>query len=223
MHARILRSSALTAVALLAAFEIPLRSAASAEPVKPSTVVAEARPGLNLLAIDMQNSWLHERAAASGWTLKDGKLAATAKSKPLVSTHAMGDFELHVDWRVADGGVIKVCFPNVPDAKPALQSTAQAVEIGLAEQPGISILLPQGAKILKVDPKLRGKLHRIVIKRTGGSLVLDCDGTRSRELPIPADEKFGLALAIDQSVPGGTATIESLRLIQSTEPAPPKP
>jgi hypothetical protein len=215
MHAPILGRFALAAATMFAVVEFAVRSVAAAEPAKASTTAADAKPGLDLLAAEPQNSWLHERAAAAGWTLKDGKLTATAKSTPLVSTHALGDFELHVEWKVAEGGVIRLCFPKTPETKPV----TQAAEIDLAEQPGISIRLPQGAKILKVDPKLRGKLHSIVIKRVGDVLVLDCDGTRSRELPIAADETFGLTIAVDGGAASGKATIESLRLVQSGETA----
>jgi hypothetical protein len=199
----------------------------AAEPAALSAKSAAPQPGVDLLAADSRNDWIHKHAGAAGWMLADGALSGGTKSTPLVSTYALGDFELSVDWKVADGATLKLGFPQ---SSPSAQKSepgapkSQSVEICLAERPGISILLPQGAKILKVDPQLAGRVHRTIIKRVGDQLTLDCDGTRSRELPVAAEAKFGLTLAIDggatTSDVSGRATVQSLRLIEP--PATPK-
>jgi hypothetical protein len=143
------------------------------------------------------------------WSVKDGKLAGNGKSTPLVLAKALADFELRVDWKVANGGVIKLGFARKPEAKP--------VEIRLAERPGISIRLPQGAKILKVDAELAGQVHRLSIKRVGGQIVLECDGVKSREMPVPADEQFGLSLAVEGGESGGSVEIDALTLLRGAD------
>jgi hypothetical protein len=191
----------------------------AAEPVAVSASASDTQPGVDLLAADSRNDWIHKHASAAGWTVAAGVLSGSAKSTPLVSAYALGDFELRIDWKVADGAALKLGFPQTPASAPK----SPLVEIYLAEQPGISIRLPQGAKILKVDPQLMGKVHRTIIKRTGDQLTLDCDGTKSRELPVAAGEKFGLTLAIDGGGANSRATIESLGLVEARAEAASKP
>jgi hypothetical protein len=189
------------------------------EPVTTSAKQNATQPGVDLLATDARNDWIHKHAGAAGWTVADGVLSGGMNSTPLVSTYALGDFELQVDWKVAEGTTLKLGFPQTAAGEPK----SQPVEIYLAEQPGISIRLPEGAKILKVDPQLQGKTHRTIIRRSGDRLTLDCDGTKSRELPVAAGEKFGLTLAIDGGGANGRAAVESLRLVESNDATAPKP
>lgn len=183
---------------------------AIAEPPQNPTIAATSPQELNLLAANSLADWNRGSTAPTGWTLQDGKLTGTAKSSTLVSSYTLRDFELQVAWKVTSGANIKVGFPSSTEAGTP---ESRPIEIRLAEQPGISIRLPQGAKILKVDPELNGKLHRLTIKRTGGQLVIECDGVKSREMPVSAAEHFGLSLAIEGSEKNGSATIESLRLV----------
>ncbi len=181
-------------------------TATADEQNKTPSAPAISQVSTNLLtATDLQSGWIQQQAGAAGWVIDDGKLTGNAKSTPLISKRLLHDFELHVTWKVIDGGVIKLGFLKTPQEKP--------IEICLAERPGISIRLPQGAKILKVDSQLYGKFHRLVIKRAGDVLVLDCDGTRSRELPVPADDQFCLSLAMDGKEANASGTIELLKLV----------
>jgi hypothetical protein len=230
MHDRVQGWNRRLAAACVAAMLITSSQwAAPAEPAAVTAKPSDKQPGVDLLAADSRNDWIHKQAGAAGWTVADGASSGStpaaialnggAKSTPLVSTYALGDFELRIDWKVADGAALTLGFPLAA----AGAKKSQAVEIHLAEQPGISIRLPEGAKILKVNPQLKGKTHRTIIKRVGDQLVLDCDGTKSRELAIAANEKFGLTLAIDSAAADGSVAIEALRLIEKSEPNLSKP
>lgn len=160
------------------------------------------QPGVNLLAADSLAGWTYGPEKPAGWTIEKGVLTGAADATPLVSGYSVGDFELHVNWSVKDGGAIRLGMLRVPEG--------EGIELRLAEDPGVTIRLPQGARSLKTSPAKLGKTHSTIFSRTGDKFTLTADGVKSREMPVDANWRFGLALAIE----GAGGVIESMRLVE---------
>jgi hypothetical protein len=68
--------------------------------------VAQETPWVSLIDVKTLNGWRVYRGSAqpTGWSVKDGVLTKTQPTDDIISTDQFGDFELELDWRVAQGG-----------------------------------------------------------------------------------------------------------------------
>ena len=90
-------------VASLLLTELPLPGA-----TEPNTLAAaeKAAGWTSLFDGNSLAGWrsLKSEAPPPGWKVLDGELVRTARSGDLVSTAEFGDFELRLQWKLADGG-----------------------------------------------------------------------------------------------------------------------
>lgn len=162
---------------------------------------ADEPGGVQLMRPDSLAGWDHAPQTPSGWTLAEGRLTGTKDATPLLSGFTAGDCRLSLDWSVANGGVLKIALPEVPNGK--------GLELLLREGDGCGELR-DGEKQLApgttIGP-IEGGIHTAALRREGRQLVVSVDGKELYDVPIEPSRRFGLALAVIE----GKATVSQLR------------
>src|SRR5690606_28110892 len=146
-----------------------------------ATNAPSAQLGVNLLAADSLAGWTYGPEKPTGWSIHKGVLNGDKDATPLVSGYSVGDFELHMSWSAKQDSAIHLALLRVPEG--------EGIELRLAEDPGVTIRLPEGARSLKTSPEQRGKTHSTILARAGDKLTLTTDGVKSRELPVDAKSR----------------------------------
>jgi hypothetical protein len=164
-----------------------------------SHALAEDAFGVRLMRPDSLAGWDHGLTPA-GWTIAKGRLTGTADSAPLLSGFSFGDFELRLRWSVGRSGQWKVLFPEVPNGS------------------GLTLLLCEGDSCARLTdgekelspggnvPPLGDHMHTATLRRSNGKVAVAVDGRPLGEVALPAQRRFGLALAVG----AGTAEMADL-------------
>ena len=175
---------------------------------EPGTVpiFAQRKWDCPLLTPDSLAGWQYGERPIVGWSITGGKLIGTADSTPLLSGFTFGDFQLHFQWSVADGGTLKMTFPQVPNGT--------GLELILCEGDRCGRLTDDGKELSpgeKIDA-VEDRRHTAAVRRAGKALAIEIDGKRLYEVAVQPEHRFGLGLA----VAAGKATLADLRLQEPT-------
>jgi len=165
-------------------------------------VSADRPPALELMRPDCLAGWDHGSPPPSGWTISGGRLSGTAKSTPLLSAWTFGDFELRLQWSVADDGAWKLSLPQVPSGGGLELVLCEGEHCGRLTD-GKTKLSP-GATVRS----RRGKMHTAFIRRAKDKLAFTVDGHWLYEVKVDPKRRFGLGLALA----AGRGSLARLRL-----------
>jgi hypothetical protein len=188
--------------------------------------VAEEPFGVPLMRPDSLAGWDYG-GSTHGWTMAGGKLSGEEGAETLLSGYTFGDFELRLHWTVADGGCLKLLFPEVPrgnglaivlckgEGCGRLTDGGQQGATGILPVQGVGQVanLP-GPRQIGNLPHDTGKMpvapgvHTAAIRRCNGKLSLTVDGRQLYEIELAASRRFGLGLGVTT----GKAEVSNLRV-----------
>ncbi len=151
---------------------------------------AEETAGVKLFRPDSVLGWQYGRQQPAGWTMTDGTLVGTAEATPLVSGFTFGDFELHWQWTVSEGGAWKLLLPEVPNGPGLAVTFAEGDRCGILHDGDTPC--HEGGKLAR---KAEGR-HAAVLRRAEGNLELTVDDVTLWSVPLDAQRRFGLGLAL---------------------------
>lgn len=145
--------------------------------------------GVRLMRPDSLIGWDYGQTPPKGWSIQDGQLRGNGQSTPLLSDYSFGDFELRLAWSVVGQSACLVLLPETP--------SGQGLRLILGEGKDGCRLLSGNTELAKgaVAPLTEGRMHRAVLRRTGGEVAITIGDQEVCKAAISSDRRFGLGLA----------------------------
>jgi hypothetical protein len=156
----------------------------------------------------------------TGWQVVDGALARVAKAGDLITREVFGDFELALEWSVAEGGNSGIMYRVTEDAAETYQTGPEMQVLDDARHPdgrsrltaagAVYALYPAPAGVVK--PAGEWNAARIVVRRNHVEHWLNGVEVAAYELGSP-DWKARVAASKFRNWPGyGRAAAEHIAL-----------
>ncbi len=166
------------------------------------TTIAAEPESVKLLRPDSLAGWDQDNARTAPWTIRDGRLTASAESGILASQLHFADFTLHLRWSTPQGSAWKVQLPERGSKSTLELILREGAGCGQIRQ-GKSLLAP-GADVAA----LRDAPHTATIRIAHGELSVEVDRRVLSKIALPRVASRGLQLAVE----GKQAWLEDLRL-----------
>jgi len=155
-------------------------------------VAAEEDSAVKLMRPDSLVGWDHGELPIRGWTIREGRLADSGPSTPLLSGYALGDFRLRFQWSVTGTARWTIMLPDVASPDQLVLSLHEGRDCGCLVQTGSDFdPLAAGGDCRPSG----GKPHTAEIRRQGAKFSLTVDGRLLYEVSISPNRRFGLGLA----------------------------
>ncbi|MEN9360353.1 MAG: hypothetical protein RL095_1888 [Verrucomicrobiota bacterium] len=132
---------------------------------------------------------------ADSWVEKDGVISWNKRgAKDLISTKSYGDFELELEWNIAEGGNSGIFFRGDAKSNPYYQTALEMQVLDNVKHPDNKIpshLAGSLYDMIAADPKLAkpaGEWNQVRILCKGTHIETWLNGVKTAELDIGSDK-----------------------------------
>ncbi len=151
---------------------------------------------ISLFDGETTNGWVNygQETISDGWQVIDGELTMVGGGGDIVTTQMFGDFELEIEWKIAEAGNSGI-FYGVLDGQGAVWASAPEMQVldNVKHPDGRNVLTSAGAcyalyPTTKNALKAPGEWNKVGIRRENGAVTHTMNGETICEYTIGSDD-----------------------------------